>query len=217
MQITALADSGKFDVIIIDAAPTGSTLQLLSFPDMARWYLEKIFPFQRKTIQLARPVMKRMTDIPIPDEDVFDSIEELVNNLERTSQLLSNFYQALEQGQPIGQALRKAKLQYLNDKGIRATMQSPYFWAGLSMVGDDRVVAAGGQGAWWYWGLGLLVLVLGYLWAKKNHLPVVSLLVDLTGSASGPGFAGPAARPQLDPLGLRLAFRLVSGFRSRQI
>ena len=90
MQITALADSGKFDVIIIDAAPTGSTLQLLSFPDMARWYLEKIFPFQRKTIQLARPVMKRMTDIPIPDEDVFDSIEELVNNLERTSQLLSN-------------------------------------------------------------------------------------------------------------------------------
>ncbi len=41
MQITSLAESGRFDVIIIDAAPTGSTLQLLSFPDIARWYIEK--------------------------------------------------------------------------------------------------------------------------------------------------------------------------------
>lgn len=90
MQITSLADSGKFDVIVIDAAPTGSTLQLLSFPDIARWYIEKIFPFQRKTIQIARPMVKRFSDIPIPDEDVFDSIEELVVYLERMSALLSD-------------------------------------------------------------------------------------------------------------------------------
>ncbi len=90
MQITALAESGTYDVIIIDAAPTGSTLQLLSFPDIARWYIEKIFPFQRKTIQLARPVMKRMTDMPLPGEDVFDSIAELVDYLERMSRLLSD-------------------------------------------------------------------------------------------------------------------------------
>ncbi|HXF62678.1 MAG TPA: ArsA family ATPase [Caldilineaceae bacterium] len=90
MQITYLADSGAYDVIVIDAAPTGSTLQLLSFPDIARWYIEKIFPFQRKTIQLARPVMRRMTDMPIPDEEVFDSIEELVGYLERMSALLSD-------------------------------------------------------------------------------------------------------------------------------
>lgn len=90
MQITALADSGNYDVIIIDAAPTGSTLQLLSFPDMARWYVEKVFPFQRRAIQLARPVMKRMSDMPMPDEDVFDSIEELVTYLERMSELLGD-------------------------------------------------------------------------------------------------------------------------------
>jgi arsenite-transporting ATPase len=90
MQITFLADSGNYDVIIIDAAPTGSTLQLLSFPDMARWYIEKVFPFQRRTIQLARPVVKRFSDMPIPDEDVFDSIEELVAYLERMSVLLSD-------------------------------------------------------------------------------------------------------------------------------
>ncbi|MBI1297463.1 AAA family ATPase [bacterium] len=91
MQITHLADSGDYDVIVIDAAPTGSTLQLLSFPEMARWYIEKVFPFQRKTIQLARPFMKRFGgDMPLPEDDVFDSIEELVDILERTSALLSD-------------------------------------------------------------------------------------------------------------------------------
>ena len=90
MQITSLADSGDYDVIIIDAAPTGSTLQLLSFPDVARWYIEKVFPFQRKTIQIARPMVKRFSDMPIPDDDVFDSIEELVVYLERMSAILSN-------------------------------------------------------------------------------------------------------------------------------
>ncbi|HAJ37309.1 MAG TPA: arsenic-transporting ATPase [Chloroflexi bacterium] len=90
MQITALAESGRFDVIIIDAAPTGSTLQLLSFPDIARWYIEKIFPFHRKTVQLARPMVKRMTDMPLPGDEIFDSIQELVSFLERMSRLLSD-------------------------------------------------------------------------------------------------------------------------------
>lgn len=90
MQITYLAESGNYDVIVIDAAPTGSTLQLLSFPEMARWYIEKIFPFQRKTLQIARPVMRRMSDMPLPEDDVFESIQELVNYLERMSRLLTN-------------------------------------------------------------------------------------------------------------------------------
>ena len=90
LQITSLADSGAYDVIIIDAAPTGSTLQLLSFPDMARWYIEKVFPFHRKTVQLARPVVRRMTDMPLPGDDIFESIEELVGHLERMSELLSD-------------------------------------------------------------------------------------------------------------------------------
>ncbi len=90
MQITYLADSGDYDVIIIDAAPTGSTLQLLSFPDMARWYIEKIFPLQRKTMAIARPLMRRMSDIPMPDDDLFESIEELVGYLARMNELLSD-------------------------------------------------------------------------------------------------------------------------------
>lgn len=90
MQITFLADSNDYDVIVIDAAPTGSTLQLLSFPDIARWYLEKIFPFQRKTMQVARPLLSRLSEMPMPEDDVFESIEDLILYMERTNRLLSN-------------------------------------------------------------------------------------------------------------------------------
>ena len=90
MQITFLADSGNYDVIVIDAAPTGSTLQLLSVPDIARWYLEKIFPFQRKTLQVARPIWTRLSDMPLPGDDVFESVEALIAYMQRTSDLLSD-------------------------------------------------------------------------------------------------------------------------------
>jgi hypothetical protein len=133
MQITHLADSGRFDVIIIDAAPTGSTLQLLSFPEVARWYIEKVFPFQRKTIQIARPMIKRFSDMPIPDEDVFDSITDLVSHLERMSNLLtdSNVSSTRTVGRIARQmmpALMAARLQGLTDRRAsdrRGSVESP--------------------------------------------------------------------------------------------
>ena len=90
MHITHLAESGDYDTIIIDAAPTGSTLQLLSFPDIARWYIEKIMPFERRTLQIARPIMSRVSNFPLPDDDIFESVEDLVDVLERTSLLLGD-------------------------------------------------------------------------------------------------------------------------------
>ncbi len=90
MQITALAESGLYDVIVVDCAPTGATLQLLAFPELARWYLDKIIPFQKAAIKMAGPMLKRMIEVPLPDEDLFQSIEDLVLQLHRVSELLSD-------------------------------------------------------------------------------------------------------------------------------
>ncbi|MGQ9626100.1 MAG: ArsA family ATPase [Anaerolineae bacterium] len=90
LQIVYLHDQSNYDVIIVDCAPTGATLQLLSFPEVARWYLERIFPIERATMKLTRPILKAVTDLPLPDDEVFDTIAELIKSLDRMHRLLSD-------------------------------------------------------------------------------------------------------------------------------
>ncbi len=90
MQISYLAESGDYDVVVVDMAPTGATLQLLAFPEMATWYIEKIFPFERKAMRIARPLMRTVTDMPLPEEDLLDAIESLVKDLNHLEGLVSN-------------------------------------------------------------------------------------------------------------------------------
>ena len=83
-------DSGRFDTIIVDCAPTGETLRLLAVPETARWWLEKIFPVQRRIAQITGPVVRRMTGMPMPDDTVFAAGEELFRRLDRMHTLLAD-------------------------------------------------------------------------------------------------------------------------------
>jgi arsenite-transporting ATPase len=90
LQVEQHHDSGKYDVIIIDAAPTGETLKFLSFPDVASWWLEKIFPVQRKAAQILGPVVQPILSLPLPTEEVFDAIKEGLLGLQRLHALLAD-------------------------------------------------------------------------------------------------------------------------------
>ena len=88
LEIVHLHDDCDYDVVIVDCAPTGATLQLLSFPEIARWYLDKIFPIERKMLQLTRPLLRAVVDIPIPDDALFDTVADLILSLDRMHTLL---------------------------------------------------------------------------------------------------------------------------------
>ena len=79
-----------FDVVIIDCAPTGDTLRLLACPDIAKWYMEKIFNIERKVFKAVRPVAQRFVDMPLPTDDVFDSMEGLYKNLIGIKEVLTD-------------------------------------------------------------------------------------------------------------------------------
>lgn len=68
---------GFFDIIIVDSAPTGETLRLLSLPDAVSWWVTKILPLQRKVMKFIRPAAKMVTDMPLPEEETYDALEEL--------------------------------------------------------------------------------------------------------------------------------------------
>jgi len=76
--------------VIVDCAPTGETLRLLGFRDVARWYTEKFFPWERKIFKTVGPMVQPFTDIPLPRDNVFGAVELLFHRLELMKQILSD-------------------------------------------------------------------------------------------------------------------------------
>jgi arsenite-transporting ATPase len=81
LQIKRHHESDEFDAVVVDCAPTGETLRLLSFPDVASWWLEKVFPIERRLMAAARPFARTLLDVSLPPERVFEDVERLMSNL----------------------------------------------------------------------------------------------------------------------------------------
>ena len=88
LRIKRHHEADEFDCVVVDCAPTGETLRLLSFPDVATWWLEKVFPWERRLASAARPLARGLLDIPLPNEAVFDDVERLVRNLVAMNDIL---------------------------------------------------------------------------------------------------------------------------------
>ncbi len=83
-------DSGRFDLLVVDCAPTAETLRLLSLPEVMNWYIERIFPVERRVVKTIRPLLSRLTSMPIADDRIFAAVERLHRNLDGVRQLLTN-------------------------------------------------------------------------------------------------------------------------------
>ena len=83
-------DSELYDVIVVDAAPTGETLRLLSLPEAVKWWMEKVEPIGRRISRLTGPLVHRVVGLPMPGEEVFDAGEELFSKLEHMRGLLAD-------------------------------------------------------------------------------------------------------------------------------
>jgi arsenite/tail-anchored protein-transporting ATPase len=90
LWITDHVDSGKYDVIVVDAAPTGETLRLLSLPDASRWWIERIAPLGRRVSRIGRPMIEKVLGVPMPREEVFAAAERLLDRLADVHRLLSD-------------------------------------------------------------------------------------------------------------------------------
>ncbi len=77
LKLLEFKQDGNYDTIIIDCAPTASTIRLLSFPEIFQWYMDKFFNIGRKIAKIVRPAAERITRIPFPKDEVYGSIEKL--------------------------------------------------------------------------------------------------------------------------------------------
>ncbi len=82
--------SGNYDVIVVDCAPTAETLRLLSLPDVMSWYMDKLFPVSKQVAKVVRPVLSRMSSLPIADDKVFDTVAMFYDRLDGIRDILSD-------------------------------------------------------------------------------------------------------------------------------
>ena len=87
-DIKAFATSGDYDVVVVDCAPTAETIRLLSLPDVLGWYMDRVFETQRRVTKLARPVLDRLTSLPIAGDRVFAAIRKFYDRLDGVRDLL---------------------------------------------------------------------------------------------------------------------------------
>jgi arsenite-transporting ATPase len=90
IDVKTHVEGGAYDVLVVDCAPTAETLRLLSLPDVMQWYIERIFPVERRIVKTVRPIVSRVTTLPIAGDRVFDAIERLHTNLDAVKRILTD-------------------------------------------------------------------------------------------------------------------------------
>jgi arsenite-transporting ATPase len=90
IDVKTHVESGNYDCVVVDCAPTAETLRLLSLPEIMSWYIERIFPVERKVVKTLRPLVSRMTSLPIASDQVFAAVERLHRNLDAVRGILTD-------------------------------------------------------------------------------------------------------------------------------
>lgn len=122
------ASSGKHDLLVIDCAPTAETLRLLSLPEILGWYMDKIFPVERKVVKAMRPVLSRVVSMPIAGEKVFDAAEGFYGRIQGVRDILTD---------PL---ITSARLVLNPEKMVISEARRTYTYLGLFGYAVDGVV-----------------------------------------------------------------------------
>ncbi len=89
-KILDMYESGEYDTIIVDCAPTGETLALLKYPERLSGVIEKVLPLEKLGVKTVGAVLEKAMKIPMPEDSVFDDIEHLTEKMKRLQRLMLN-------------------------------------------------------------------------------------------------------------------------------
>ncbi len=87
-------DEGDYEILIIDSAPTGTALRLLSLPEVGGWYMRRFYkPLQGMSSALRplfEPIFKPLTGFSLPNNEVMDAPYEFYQQIEALEKVLTD-------------------------------------------------------------------------------------------------------------------------------
>ncbi len=89
-DIKTYAESGDWDVVVVDCAPTAETIRLLSLPDILEWYMERVFPMGQRLNKIIGPVLQRVTSMPVAGDEVFGAGRRFYDRLDGVKKVLTD-------------------------------------------------------------------------------------------------------------------------------
>src|ERR1700756_1201112 len=90
MYVNQFRREQKYDVIVLDAAPTAESMRFISMPTTLDWYMKHIFPFQRNLLKAVRPIANRVAPFELPTDSYFANIRDLFEKLEGVDEILED-------------------------------------------------------------------------------------------------------------------------------
>jgi arsenite-transporting ATPase len=90
VRIKKYFDEGRFDVLIIDSAPTGAAMRLLGAPDLGRLYIKNILNFSRGIGNVIAPLLQAFQRRPVTENTVPDQIQKLFDQVEGVRRILAD-------------------------------------------------------------------------------------------------------------------------------
>lgn len=90
MYVNQYRRESRYQVIVLDCAPTAESMRFISMPTTLEWYMKHIFPLQRGFLKAVRPVANRISPVELPTDSYFANIKDLFGRLEGIADLLEN-------------------------------------------------------------------------------------------------------------------------------
>ncbi len=128
IDVKTHVEGGRYDVLVVDCAPTAETLRLLSLPEVMNWYIERIFPVERRVVKTIRPIVSKLTTLPIAGDPVFAAVERLHRNLDAVKTILTD------------ERVSSVRLVVNPEKMVIAEARRTYTYLGLFGYRVDAVI-----------------------------------------------------------------------------
>ena len=90
MYINQYRREQRYDVIVLDAAPTAESMRFISMPTTLDWYMKHIFPFQRNFLKAVRPIANRVAPFELPPDSYFGNVRALFDKLEGVGEMMED-------------------------------------------------------------------------------------------------------------------------------